>query len=103
MENKFMVANTITGEVVASDMVRPLVSEVKRWVHNGMHNGAFLVLESSSKKVTRFFYELVNGLQTSKCDFCKCEVKRRDMVFHCDSEDVCLVAECKECNEGAKY
>jgi hypothetical protein len=102
MKNKFMVANMITGECVSSDLVKPLVGELKRWVKEGLHEGALMFPVEMDKKVRKYFRKVVNENRVTKCDLCGCEKKVKDLQFMNDSEGVCHVVYCYEDCVGGK-
>lgn len=100
--NKFMIANAVTGECVSSDLVKPLVGELKRWVKEGLHEGSLMFPIDMDKTVMHYFRKVVRDNRVTSCDICECEKKSMDMIYVCDSYDVCMVVLCEECNGGKR-
>lgn len=90
--------NMKTGEVVACDTVKPLVSVVKKWAMDGMSEGFLRVAKSPAKNVRKYFKQVVKENTYGECDFCKRKLKGKELIYHCDQYEVCMFVECKDCN-----
>lgn len=95
---KVELYNLKTGEGVASNDIRALVSEVKNWVRQGMTSGALMIKKAPNRQVRKYFDDIANGERVTHCDLCGTHKKAKEMVFHCDQYDVCLVVECNDCH-----
>jgi hypothetical protein len=102
MTTKFMVANSITGECIGSDLVRPLVGVLKKWVKEGMGEGSLIFPQKMDRSVMNYFRKVVRDNRIFTCDLCGCEQKAMDLRSICDSNDVCMVVLCHECDGGKR-
>lgn len=97
---KHRIVNFKTGEVIDSDSIPAIRSRIKEWAtQSPATNYSDVQAISHSRHVAHYLMSVFYDYKWSTCDVCNKPVQRKDMEFVEDSNEVCLVAMCKHCDD----
>jgi hypothetical protein len=103
-----MIVNKVTGECIEwkydsqfniSDAqgMSLLRGYIRMWMNNGLAIHDFDIMTYSSHMVWNHLRDYAWKKSKHECDICAKLIRHEDTVWFNDSEDVCMLATCKEC------
>jgi RNase P subunit RPR2 len=96
---KHRIVNFETGEVIDCDHIPTIRSRIKEWATQTNVKYSSVQAISSSRHVAHYLMSVFYDYKWSTCDVCNKPIQRKDMEFVEDSNEVCLVAMCKHCDD----